>query len=304
MKYLPALLLLASCTYYVQEDESMVDISRGILGQGNKDQLGASAVYVPKLAKGGELIIVDTCENLSFSTLTAPDKWNPQDLTLAFSAFQLTDSTKGTSDWTNLQVAVQFSSGRSQFGNRQDPSVGVAGAGSILISPEVLIDMSAGSVIMLPADQIQSFTVRETAIRAAGFAANDIIGPSYRLNVGTSYGTPKSFAATVTEIPQTLIHFAVAGATIIIPKRQFAKSIVFKWAQYNTNAAITAAIGPLSIEFLTYNGTNILGTQIPKPGPLVPPEIDWPGDAAYVRCINLDAAADMTLFSAVQKLYL
>lgn len=274
--------------------------SRGLLYKANTANIGKSRVISPLVAPAGApLIIVQDFDLMP--AISAAEQFDSENMTLAVSSYQLTNSTVGTADQILVQGVLSFNNGSSLFGSAQDPTVALP---TVALSQEIVFDIQAGTTILVPAASAAFLRIRYTAVRLAGFVAGAILGPDYRINAGFSYNTPKSFKTTRSEPIRTI---ANGNATVVVAKPPFAQSVSFMWSEYIGGGVLGAAVGPLGLEFLNFPGTGIVfTTQIPTGAgtPIVPPEIPWPEDSPYVLVTNQDAANPMTFFKAVHQLVL
>lgn len=262
-------------------------------------RVGKSFLIVPPLGPlvpGGKTAMEETVTDIK---PTAEFQFNGEDLTLSISAFPLNGASSDDRNQVLLQGVLDWQTGSALFGNRQEESK--AGFNNVVLSPEIVFDVQHGTNLLIPACTSLSLRMRYTVNTLGSFSPGVALGPTYRVNVGLSFGTPKSnLASNVTRTDKEVSLLHAGGTTGFISKYPYDKAISFIWTPYAPNPPDPAA-GPLQVAFVDFNGNvfaeyNIAANTLPFP------IVEWPAASSAAFFMNLDPTNDIDRLTPIHYL--
>lgn len=285
-------LTIGGCTFQVegQEGDDMK-----ILGPKQTANIGKESLLSLPNAAGGEEIIT---KDFEFTKLNSESLDSPQNLTLTFDSLPILNTDKFTAAQVLVQAVIKFNVGSSNFGMQEEPPALVPFVPNAFVtdnfSAEIIVDIGRGTTIVIPAAVTVSINLRLTAVNRTLFANNDIPAPTYRVNMGFSYGVPKSTPVTKTSPYFTLQN----GESCMFVRPKFARSVRFFYQDFAVN-------GPLKVFFVSANGQVIWDTITPGPSSADtnPPEYIWTEAADYVLLTN-NSGKTISQIYPVNELYL
>lgn len=248
----------------------------GVLGYNNRELLGESFIFAPGVANGTEGLTWSQFQG-PLIALTALRQWDSNQMQIGVSATPLNSLGGSNLIQQSLRMYLEFTSGRALFGVMQEPPPfpptppGVATMSRT--STAVKVDAN-GSVIALPASLGFRLRFEHYSSNSLPFVAGDSFGCSYRVNVGYSYGSPKSFSSVYTD------NMAVMAVNqyCLWAKPQFAKSVHFDISRTPTSSLG----GYLNVVFIDSYSRSVKEVHITMPLNGDCPEIQWPSGAYYM----------------------
>lgn len=284
------------CTNEIVDDMPVRKFTdQGIFDQENPTLLGKVFKITPNPIAAGDVgkhVIVQDFINDGIQ-VGASAEGNPHVITLAVDGVEL-DATGigGPTEQLLIQGVIRFGTGTSQAGQ--------PGASQLPSIPsEIVFDVENGTTVSFPATAFVFF-IRYTGVaRTAAYALNDIIGPTYTINVSMGYGDKaKAIPATKTDpMFASIAHGASGGG---VQRALYARAFQVTWKEYSG----AGSAGPVDVNVANFQNTivytfrlapNVAGTPF-----LPPPIIPWPAGAQSLTVTNQDGANPIT-FTTVQQ---
>ncbi len=228
-------------------------------------------------------------------TLSAQNQLNPSIITMVIESTVIDNGNAAIPGGSSsiLQGILQFGTGSGQQGAQ--PSIPIAATGGDT-DGRIIFDIDSGVFISFPASFFH-IDFLYTGTRAAGWPANQVIGPNYQVTFSLGYGAQVHVGeVTMTQFCPTC-DLAKAAANIqFFSRPKYSTGVFFQWTEWNQ-----AGFTPLEVMFI--NGQGTICWDVPAYSNVAnPPAIlPWPADAVALSVTNL-AAGVMTNFRAVHIL--
>jgi hypothetical protein len=256
----------------------------GLFGEKNEPLVGDSFILDPGKASGNEGFFFSKDYD-KFLFLTAVQKYNMVHSTMTVSAFPISNPINGLYIAQQvLQVKLSFISGNSNFGDIREPPSLTAGITLVHgLTPDIVIDAHNAIISLTAASsfKVRFHTFTKLYTVSGPFVHNYPLGVTYRVNVGFSYGTPKSIQSWCTDITQEMVCKGGIGIDDAVwAKPQFAEALTI-----DINGDIENFSGYILLNFKDANYNDICWKRYSAPFSSFP-LIRWPTNAYYVRIIT------------------
>lgn len=266
----------------------------GLFTRKNRDLVrGNSFVINPGTALGGEIIQIQNPIGPRF-ILTAEHEWDPQMSCVTITATPKTVPQSFLADFlgqTVLHCTLSFTGGNSSFGvPKESPPPPPFGGVQVNTNLSQGIKLDANNALFtLPAAlgfQV-GFSHTCLAYHHSALHAGTEFGPQYRVNIGYSYGTPKSIQSTYTDLTS---YFELGAGPIPVwaQKQQiWAKPLFAEAFSIRIDSNPNTLSGYINVTF--YNSSPVAVKTCSYTSFNSFPLIQWPQDADYVMIdvINL-----------------
>jgi len=266
----------------------------GLLKSGNVMLMGESFVLDPGVSVGGEAALHVTEFSKNFF-LSGP-LTDMQITSVTCSTFPVTSYATEPhlhdEVQSSMQMTLQFTSGSSMFGQQQEfvapPTALSIGNIVTYLSPRIIVNCT-GSIVSLTAASSVKIGFRHIGKRVGVWPAGIHFGPAMRMNIGYSYGTPKSVQNWYSDVPQ--LHNLIAAVPVggiyssTWARPQFAEALTlalaFRKDELDPVTLITGTTGNIVLTFFDAFANVVRIVSYPAPFHSFPLTL-WPPDAFYV----------------------